>query len=77
VPKALILDAVREGAGGNAAARIAGTKKEVMAADAEVLLAGTGWLPAVLHVPGVTYPVDSSGAGNQDQDAAPVAMAAE
>ncbi len=75
VPKALILDAVREGAGGSAAARIAGTKKEVMAADAEALLGGTGWLPAVLHVPGVTYPVDSGVAG--DQDAAPVPIAAE
>ncbi len=75
VPKALILDAVREGAGGSAAARIAGTKKEVMAADAEALLGGTGWLPAVLHVPGVTYPVDSGVAG--DRDAAPVPMAAE
>ena len=75
VPKALILDAVREGAGATAAARIAGTKKEVMAADAAALLAGTGWLPAVLHVPGVTYPVDSGAAGNQP--AAPVAMAAE
>jgi len=52
-----------------------GTKKEVMAADAEALLAGTGWLPVVLHVPGVTYPVDSGVAG--DQDAAPVPMAAE
>ena len=77
VPKALILDAVREGAGASAAARPAGTKKEVMAADAAALLAGTGWLPAVLHVPGVTYPVDSRGSDNQDQDAAPVAMAAE
>jgi len=75
VPKALILDAVREGAGTSAAARLAGTKKEVMAADAAALLAGTGWLPAVLHVPGVTYPVDSGAAG--DQPAAPVAMAAE
>jgi len=34
-----------------------------MAADAAALLAGTGWLPAVLHVPGVTYPVDSRGSG--------------
>ena len=75
VPKALILDAVREGVGSSAAARLAGTKKEVMAADAAVLLAGTGWLPAVLHVPGVTYPVDSGAA--RDQPAAPVAMAAE
>ena len=77
VPKALILDAVREGVGTSAAARIANSKKEVMAADAAALLAGTGWLPAVLHVPGVTYPVDSSGTGNQGRDAAPVAMAAE
>ena len=77
VPKALILDAVREGAGASAAARLAGTKKEVMAADAVALLAGTGWLPAALHVPGMTYPVDSRGSANQDQDAAPVAMAAE
>ncbi len=75
VPKALILDAVRDGAGSSAAARIAGTKKEVMAADAAALLAGTGWLPAALHVPGVTYPVDPGAAGNQA--AAPVAMAAE
>ncbi len=75
VPKALILDAVRDGAGSSAAARIAGTKKEVMVADAAALLARTGWLPAVLHVPGVTYPVDSGAA--RDQDAAPVAMAAE
>jgi len=75
VPKALILDAVRDGAGTSAAARLAGTKKEVMAADAAALLAGTGWLPAMLHVPGVTYPVDSGVA--RDQDAAPVPMAAE
>ena len=75
VPKALILDAVRDGVGTSAAARIAGSKKEVMAADAAALLAGTGWLPAVLHVPGVTYPVDSGAAGNQP--AAPMPMAAE
>ncbi len=77
VPKALIPDAVRDEAGSSAAARLAGAKKEVMAADAAALLAGTKRLPTVLHVPGVTYPVDSSGAGSQDQDAARVAMAAE
>jgi len=48
-----------------------------MAADAAALLAGTGWLPAVLHVPGVSYPVDSSDAAGRGEDAAPVAMAAE
>ena len=34
VPKTLILNAVREGADTSAAARLAGTTKEVMAADA-------------------------------------------
>jgi len=71
VPKALILD----GAGASAAARIAGTKKEVMTANAAALLSGTGWLPVMLHVPGMTYPVDSGRAGNQDT--APVAVATE
>ena len=62
VPKALILEAVREGAGADAAHRIAGTKKPIMVAEAAALLDGTGWLPAVLQVPGATYPVDSGDA---------------
>jgi len=62
VPKVLILDAVREGAGDSAAAHLAGTKKEVMATNAETLLAGTGWLPAVLRVPGTVPTVDSGDA---------------
>ncbi len=73
VPKALILDAVREGAGASVAGRIAASKKEVMVADAAQLLNGKGWLPAVLHVPSVTYPVDSGDA----QATQPVPMAAE
>ena len=44
VPKALIVEAVREGARARAAGQIAGSKKEVMVADAEQLLTGTGWL---------------------------------
>jgi len=75
VPKALILDAVREGAGAGVANRIAGSKKEVMVADAEQLLAATGWLPAVLHVPGTTYPVDSGDADSAATE--PMPMAAE
>ena len=75
VPKALILDAVREGAGAGVVGRIANSKKEVMVADAAALLDGKGWLPAVLHVPGVTYPVDSSDA--QATAPVPVPMAAE
>ena len=63
VPKAMILDAVREAVDATAAARIAGAKKEAMAEEAETLLAGTGWLPTVLHVPGVTHPLASGDGG--------------
>jgi len=73
VPKALILDAVREGAGSGVAGRIANSKKEVMVADAAQLLDGKGWLPAVLRVPGAADPVDSGDA----QATPPVPMAAE
>jgi ParB family transcriptional regulator, chromosome partitioning protein len=45
VTKARILEAVREAKGSEAADRIAGLKKPEMAAAAEELLAGTGWLP--------------------------------
>ena len=51
VTKAGILAAVREGAGEAAAHRIGDMKKEAMAANAEVLLSGKGWLPARLRVP--------------------------
>ena len=73
VPKALILDAVREAAGAGVAGRIASAKKEVMVADAAALLDGKGWLPAVLRVPEATYPVDSGDA----QATQPVPIAAE
>ena len=59
VPKALILDAVREGIGAGVAGRIAASKKEVMVADAAQLLDGKGWLPTVLRVPGPIHPTDS------------------
>ena len=51
VTKAHILDAVREGAGTEAARRIDGMKKEGMVANAEAALAGKGWLPKLLRVP--------------------------
>ena len=73
VPKALILDAVREGAGAGVAGRIAGTKKEVMVADAARVLDGKGWLPAVLRVPGATCPVDSGDVGSVPAEAVPMA----
>lgn len=59
VTKAHILDAVREGAGAEAARRIDGMKKEGMAANAEAALAGKGWLPKLLRVP--------SGSGSQTE----------
>jgi ParB family chromosome partitioning protein len=49
VTKARILEAVREAKGSEAADRIAGLKKPEMAAAAEELLAGTGWLPELLR----------------------------
>ncbi|WP_413207959.1 ParB/RepB/Spo0J family partition protein [Rhodospirillum sp. A1_3_36] len=49
VPKARILDAVREGAGENAAQRIDHLKKDDMAREAERLLADSGWLPEPLR----------------------------
>jgi ParB family chromosome partitioning protein len=75
VSKALIVEAVREGAGMRAAGQITGSKKEVMVADAEQLLAGTGWLPSILRVAETRYPVDSA-----DVDSLPIPqsqMAAE
>jgi len=52
VTKARILQAVREGKGESAAQRIAHLKKGEMAAQAQDLLAGSGWLPEPLRTPG-------------------------
>lgn len=52
VPKALILDAVREGAGEEAARPLREAKKDAMVAAATELLDGKGWLPARLRVAG-------------------------
>ncbi|TGT46301.1 ParB/Srx family N-terminal domain-containing protein [Mesorhizobium sp. M8A.F.Ca.ET.165.01.1.1] len=49
ITKAHILDAVREAASEEAAERLLDLKKQPMAEAAEQLLAGTGWLPAVLR----------------------------
>lgn len=75
VTKARILDAVREALGDAAAERIAQLKKAEMAAAAEELLAGTGWLPEPLRTPGqrFTPAVDAapdSGAAGEEQSAA-------
>ena len=49
VTKAHVLAAVAEGVSDEAAGRVAGLKKPDMVAAAEPLLAGTGWLPALLR----------------------------
>jgi len=49
VTKARILEAVREAVSNDAADRLAHMKKQDMAEAAEQLLAGTGWLPALLR----------------------------
>jgi ParB family transcriptional regulator, chromosome partitioning protein len=49
VSKPLILEAVTEGVGAQAAANIANLKKGEMAAKAESLLKGKGWLPELLR----------------------------
>jgi ParB family transcriptional regulator, chromosome partitioning protein len=49
ITKARILDAVRHAVSDEAADRMAGMKKQGMAEAAEQLLAGTGWLPALLR----------------------------
>ncbi len=51
VTKAHILEALREGVSEEAAARLAGMKKDAMAKAAEKLLKGSGWLPAMLRAP--------------------------
>jgi len=48
VSKDLILEAVTDGVGPDAARRISGLKKHAKAQEAERLLAEKGWLPAVL-----------------------------
>jgi ParB family chromosome partitioning protein len=55
VTKGRILDAVREAKGEEAAQRIAHLKKAEMATAAEVVLAGTGWVPEPLRTLGQTF----------------------
>ena len=66
VSKATTLAAVTEAAGANAAATLAGLKKEGAAAGAEQLLAETGWLPRCLR----TEAPEGGSAGVQTEQAA-------
>ncbi len=51
VPKARILEAVREGVNASAAENLAKLKKDALVSHAEQRLAETGWLPALLRSP--------------------------
>ena len=67
VTKARILQAVAEAKGQRAADRIAHLKKGDMAAEAETLLADTGWLPEPLRTPGgASAEVSASGEAEAD-----------
>ncbi len=81
VTKARILDAVREATGSEAADRIAGLKKPEMAAAAEELLAGTGWLPELLRtkpVPADEAPeIELIDAGDDPSEPAPDTIVAQ
>lgn len=59
VPKALVLEAVTEARGKEAAAKLANLKKDALIAEAAKLLAGSGWLPKPLRGPG--YALKSAG----------------
>ena len=69
VTKAHIVEAVTEGVSDDAARRIADMKKPDMAQTAQQLLAGTGWLPAVLRTPKLeqSAPVEVEDAGTVGQ----------
>ncbi|QDK33007.1 ParB/RepB/Spo0J family partition protein [Sphingomonas sp. IC081] len=69
VTKAHIVEAVTEGVSEDAARRIADMKKPDMAQTAEQLLAGTGWLPAVLRTPEPEQPapVEAEEVGSAEQ----------
>ena len=64
VTKARILGAVREAKGEQAAQLIDHLKKGEMAEKAQVLLAGSGWLPEPLRTPG--RPIASSSSASQE-----------
>lgn len=77
VPKALILEAVREGADGDAAHRLRDARKEAMVRDAAALLDGKGWLPRALRVPGTAAGGDGSAEKAAENDPTPLPCEAE
>jgi ParB family chromosome partitioning protein len=76
VPKARILEAVREGKGETAVQLIEHLKKAEMAKEAERLLEGTGWLPEPLRVMGMDAS-DSAATPADEGDLLPAFLASE
>jgi ParB family chromosome partitioning protein len=74
VPKARILEAVREAKGEPSAQLIDHLKKPDMAKEAERLLDGTGWLPEPLRTP-EAQPVVAEPAGEVEPEALPAFLA--
>jgi ParB family chromosome partitioning protein len=72
VTKARIAEAVGEAVSEEAAERIAGLKKPDMAAEAEALLAGKGWLPPLLRTANSVRP----GEAIQEEPGSPEQVAA-
>jgi ParB family chromosome partitioning protein len=70
ITKARIGEAVREAVSDEAAERIGGLKKPDMAAEAEALLAGKGWLPSLLRAPVPVGPEVQSEAPGLTEEAA-------
>lgn len=70
VSKATTLAAVTEAAGANAAAPLAGLKKDGAAAGAEQALAATGWLPRCLRTPPQRSETGRARLGGGDMEAA-------
>ena len=71
VSKATTLAAVTEAAGANAAAPLAGLKKDGAVAGAEQALAATGWLPRCLRTPQQRPETGRARLGNGDTEAEP------
>jgi hypothetical protein len=65
VPKARILEAVREAKGEHSAQLIDHLKKPDMAKEAERLLVGTGWLPEPLRTPAESAAQTDAGAATE------------
>ena len=70
VTKARILQAVTEAKGQRAAERIGHLKKGEMAAQAEILLAGTGWLPEPLRTADLSHDAAEGTPSATDDDPA-------